>query len=378
LSCMKSSCWKKKTHREKKTTDAMKRGLEKKRCIFVTSKGFCRNTQSMGKFFSQLLLTLLICQNLKAQVIDRAPTGGENILPVEGGCIVMKIDSITTLNKLIDKLNDNWEFIETGKQYWIGYTNDMFSIAARGDEAIPALINFFKTTQKNKGKIGAIYTLHLIGIHRQIVGRFYEKFINHKARIALLGLLKEKGYTNSIVELLKRNPWQSDIPYFFQILKSKTDDEIIWPIINSLSRYKIKTLPINGQLTNPLSDLSIQLKVENENVLERDFDFNAQLKEALKEFSNNHPQSIKIEKELYNEDLAKGYRTKLPSTTSINELLTRLGIEPNSPFNYSQIGCKIQYYVQDEKLYFCTIKTAQERINKWWVNLPIEEKEKFK
>jgi len=321
---------------------------------------------------------LLISQNLKAQRIDRAPTGKENLLPVEGGSIAMKIDSVTALNKLIEKLNGDWQFIETGKGYWIGYTNDMFSIAAKGDEAIPVLINFFDTTQNKKGKTGAICTLHLIGIQRQIVGRFMEKFVNPKARLALLGLLNEKDYTYSIIQLLMRDPWRSDIPYFFEILKTETDDEIIWPIINSLKRYRIQQLPVNTQLPDTLSNLSIKLKVENENIPERDFDFDAQIKEALKEFDNKYPESIKIEKELYNDELSKYYKTKLLSSLNINGFLSSLGLELNSPFNYCQIGCKIQYYTQDKKLFFCTIKTAQDRLNNRWVNLSAEEKEKFK
>ena len=332
----------------------------------------------MRKIFRYFLLMLLISQNLKAQRVDRAPTGKENLLPVEGGSIAMKIDSVTALNKLIEKLNRDWQFIETGKGYWIGYTDDMFSIATRGDEAIPVLINFFDTTQNKKGKLGAIYTLHLIGIQRKIVGRFSEEFINPKARSALLSLLKEKNYAYNVIGLLMRDPWQSDIPYFFQILKDETEDEIIWPIISSFNRYRIQGLPVNTQLPDSLGNLSIQLKVENENVLEPDFDFDAQIKEALKKFGSKYPESIRIEQGLYSEELSKYYTTKLSSSLSINGLLMSLGVEPSSPFNYCQIGCKIQYYTQDKKLFFCTIKTAQDRLNNWWDNLPTEEKEKFK
>jgi hypothetical protein len=105
-----------------------------------------------------IILALLVKTNLNAQLVDRAPTGEKNRLPVEGGGITMKIDSLTPLPELINKLNGSWEFIETGKAYWIGYTNDMFSIASHGDEAVPALANFFKTTKNKSGKIGAIYS----------------------------------------------------------------------------------------------------------------------------------------------------------------------------------------------------------------------------
>src|SRR5450432_4123868 len=101
----------------------------------------------MQYLFNFIVFTLLISQSLFGQVLDVAPTGRQNILPVEGGGIRMKIDSTTPLNKLIYRLNDNWHFLETGKGYWIGYTEDMFSIASRGNESIRALTDFYMTTQ---------------------------------------------------------------------------------------------------------------------------------------------------------------------------------------------------------------------------------------
>ncbi|HTO15819.1 MAG TPA: hypothetical protein VLZ83_08610 [Edaphocola sp.] len=81
------------------------------------------------------------------QVFDVAPTVKHNILSVEGGGIQVETESLTPLNKLIERLNDNWNFVQTGKAYWIGYTEDMFSIASKGDLAIPALTDFFMNTK---------------------------------------------------------------------------------------------------------------------------------------------------------------------------------------------------------------------------------------
>ncbi|MBN8675302.1 MAG: hypothetical protein J0L56_14315 [Chitinophagales bacterium] len=331
----------------------------------------------MRYLFNFIVGTLLISQNLFGQVLDVAPTGRQNILPVEGGGITMKIDSTTPLYKLIERLNGNWHFLETGKGYWIGYTEDMFSIAARGNVSIQALTDFFMTTQNRKGKIGAIYTLHLIGIDRQIVGRFYEKFINPAARAALLKLLSQPEFTYPIMELLMRDPWKSDIPYFFEILQSGSNEETCWPIINSLARYKID-LPITSNLADSLQNLSIRLKVENENILEPDFDFNGQIKEALKKFRSQYPEKINVDENLFGDDLSKYYKTKLSSNLSISNFLSSLGIERNNPFSYSDIGCKIQYFVDNGKLNFCTISTARQRLINWWNNLPVEEKDKFK
>ena len=101
----------------------------------------------MRYFFNFMILTFLLSQNLFGQVYDVAPTGRENILPVEGGGIRMKIDSTAPISELINRLNSIWQFLETGKLYWIGYTEDMFSIAARKDAAIQPLLNFIDTSQ---------------------------------------------------------------------------------------------------------------------------------------------------------------------------------------------------------------------------------------
>jgi hypothetical protein len=317
-------------------------------------------------------------QGLFGQVIDVATTGRKNILPVEGGGIRMKIDSLTPLNKLIDRLNGKWSFLETGKGYWIGYTEDMYSIASRGNISIPALTGFFTNTQSKNGKIGAIYTLHLIGIDRQIAGRFYEKFVNPVARAALLKLLSQSQFTYRIMELLMRDPWKSDVPYLFEILQNEADEETCWPIINSLNRYKILELPITGYLPDSLQDLNIRLKVKNENSLENDFDFSGQIKEALKGFKFQYPEKISVEEKLFDDDLSKYYKTKLSSILSISNFLSSLGIDRNNPFSYSQIGCKIQYYMDSGKLYFCTINTARQRLVTWWKNLSVDKKNKFK
>lgn len=323
-----------------------------------------------------LISAIFLGFNLNAQIVDRAPTGKENILPVEGGGIVMEIDRLIPLHDLIIKLNDDWQFIETGKGYWIGYTNDMFSIANRGNQAISPLIDFFKNTANEKGKIGAICTLHLIGIERRIVGRFYEEFKNKRARLALLELMEDKDYVYDIVKLLIRDPWQSDVPYLLEKIKN-TDDNVSWPIVNSLERYKIDKLPINNLLSEELKNLKIKLSVENENFLEPNFDFDSQIKQALKGFSDQFPNAIRVEPSLHDMKLTRGYRTKLPSSVPMDVFLGALGIEPASSFSYTRIGCKIQYYLEGEKLNFCSIKTARNRVIIWWDRLSEEEKERY-
>jgi len=325
-----------------------------------------------------ILLTpiLLFSLVVYSQIIDRTPIGNENILPAEGGGIKMEVDTTTSLPNLINRLNTNWNFIETGKGYWIGYTNDMFSIANRGDEAISELVKFFKSSANDKGKIGVLYTLHLIGINRKIAGRFYEEFTNKNARKALLGLLPDKKYTYDIVSLLMRDPWKTDVPSLLEIIKNESDIEVIWPIINSLNRYKIENLPINNSIPKSVLEQTITLDVKNENILERDFDFNGQIKEALKAFSKSY-SNIKVETELQNEELSPYYRTKLGSNLRLEDFLVSIGIAQFNTFGYSTIGCKLQYFYDNGILYFITISTTKQKIMNWWNALSPDEKRKF-
>lgn len=305
------------------------------------------------------------------QIVDRAPKDTKNILAVEGQGIRMNIDSITPLDSLIERLNGYWKFIETGKGYWIGYTEDMYSIASRGDTAITLLTNFFENTKSQYGKIGAIYTLHLIGIESRIAGRFYEEFKNPKARAALLKLLRQTDYTYSIMSLLKRDPWKSDLPNFFQILKHDTSEAICWPIINSLNRYNITALPINNEVPDSINKLRTNIIVYNDN------DFNGQIKDALKRFKTKFPNSISVEEQLFKKVLTGDFNTNLPQNLSISKFLDYMSIARNYPFNYCDMGCKIQYYVENGKLYICTISTARARLLKWYKNLSVEEKSKL-
>lgn len=330
----------------------------------------------MRYIFILTLFVYLSAPNLFGQVRDQGPTGRQDLLPVEGGSIRMKIDSTTPLHKLIARLNGNWGLLETGKAYWIGYTDDMFSIASRGNEAIEALTGFFRDSSNQNGKFGAIYTLHLIGIDRKIVGRFYEEFKNPVARKALLQLLKEPDFTYQIMELLMRDPWSSDIPYLFDILQGEAGDDACWPILNALSRYKID-LPGRIKISDSLTNLNIRLNVNNEHVLEEDFDFNAQIKEALRQFKLKYPEKIIVEEKLFEGKVTGYYKTKLSSDLSLTEFFMSTGIEYNYPFSFTDLGCKVQYYVQDGKLYFCTVATARQRLVNWWKNLPVEEKRKF-
>lgn len=326
-----------------------------------------------------MMLTFLQALTAYCQVVDSGPSGRQNILPVEGAGLVMQIDTVTPLDELIKRLNGDWEFIETGKGYWIGYTNDMFSIAAHGDEAIPRLVEFFRTAKSEAGKSGAIYTLHLIGINRTIVGRFSEKFVNPKAREALLSLLPDKQYAYWIMELLMRDPWQSDVPRLFEVLSKETDDDIAYPVINALKRYDIKGLSLINEIPDTISDLNIKLDFNNDNGNNQLQPLEDKIKLALKQFSAQYPDKIKIDEGLYAYELTKYGGTSLDGkTTTLSDFISILHILRNDVFGYCIMGNKLQYFYKDGALQFITIKTARKIANNWWASLSDAEKQKFK
>lgn len=179
-------------------------------------------------------------------------------IPIEGGHIDMKLDSITPLTELIPQLRSNSKLYETGKGYWIGYNDLMFSIAVYSDKAIKPLSDFIDTTTNYDSKVAAIYTLHLIGIKCRVAGRTYEEFTNIKAREELLKLMaKHESLQTLIMSLLVRDPRESDVPVLFNIINtSKTD---CWAISNGLMSYNLRNAP--GELESS-SDYFFRMYVQ--------------------------------------------------------------------------------------------------------------------
>ena len=321
----------------------------------------------MLRFFFTSFLLLTLVSNSFSQVTDVAPSGRQNYIAVEGGGWKVKIDTITPLDSLIRRLSKNWQFIETGKMYWIGYTEDMYSIAARGDNAIQLLVNVLQNSPSDYAKYGAVYCLHLIGINRTIAGRFYEKFVNPKARTALLQFLKDTSLQEDIMRLLIRDPWTSDIPYIIETMKScKTD---CWSLVNGLTRYKLNNIPIHQTIPDNIQAVSVNLKYTNPSVHEADFDFDGQIKEALDSFRHLKRGNIIIEDTLFKSKLVGDFGSKYGSTVSVQEFFRLLDFD-----NYTSLGSKVQYYVTGDKLYICSPEAARRRMIEWWTKLTDNEK----
>ena len=119
--------------------------------------------------------------NLQGNTPAPLPKGKYAHRPTEGSGMEVPIDTVTALDTLIHRLNRKWYFVETGKAYYIGYTDDMYSIAAHGETAIEPLMQFLRASSSPQSKYGVVYTLHLIGINSVVAGRYYEEFKKQKS-----------------------------------------------------------------------------------------------------------------------------------------------------------------------------------------------------
>lgn len=177
-----------------------------------------------------LTVILLLFQNCKPKpefVYRKVRGGPEKVIP----------DNRTPLKKLIRKLDDPWKWAETGAGYWIGYTDDMFSIANYKDKALKPLIRYINNTDSLKSKLGALYTIHLIGINSKVAGRQYEEFKDTLARNAILSFIDDPLLHRDVIRLLRRDPWPSDIPFLIDYL-SKPDRDYQF-VIDALRRYQL-------------------------------------------------------------------------------------------------------------------------------------------
>lgn len=316
------------------------------------------------------LLIFCLASPVSAQIRDTNSSGRENFLAVEGGSIEARIDRLTPLPFLVEKLNSEWKLEMTGKAYWIGYNNIMYSIAAHKDEAIPLLMDFIKYRASTRGKEGAIYTLHLIGIESKIAGRYYEEFNNKKARNALLCLLSYDSLKVQVAELLSRDPWLSDIPVLMNHLRSNEINN--WPIINLIRRYNIKDLPIGQEIPKAIYEYLIPNF--------HDADFGNCLIKSFETIRVKAADKVVIEESLFREK-ANGYmwyELYEPDLT-VPRGKIRLGtfISRTTMVEYYYIGNKFQYYVEDGRVFFCSAKTSAFRILNWWDSKTSEEKSNF-
>lgn len=275
-------------------------------------------------------------------------------IPVEGGRIDMKLDSVTPLSDLIPQLATKYELYETLKGYWIGYNDLMFSIAVYSDRAVEPLVKFINTTSSYKGKVAALYTLHLIGINCKIAGRTYEEFTNKIARKALIRLLANDTLQDQIMLLLIRDPRESDLPELFHIMDSLRTD--CWAITSGLLRYNLRDIPVAQDV--PERFLGIKTNFPGSD----DFPNDELLNKAFKFFAKKYSDCVSVEDTLFN------YHYQMPIRMGFGNKYISLGylIRFSTMTDYSFIGPNYQYFYKDGKINFCSASTTKRLWIGWW------------
>jgi hypothetical protein len=298
-----------------------------------------------------LLFFILFCFNVSnSQNVFRA---------VEGGSVEVMVDTITKLNKLISRLEKPWEFNATGKAYWIGYTNDMYLIAKYKDSAIGLLVDFINKSTNTDAKIGGLYTVHLIGIKSKIAGRFFEKFEDTIARNAIIQYINNDKLHETVIELLMRDPWVSDIPIFINYLSEPNHNYSA--ILSAMQRYEVKNRPFGQQLNDTLYRKKIlikSIKSYSRNpyydmiALKKSFRANIYIDTAI---SNSKEWITSIEN--INNDLIK---TEYQSSGTLLSFLT------NSVFSYYRFANNFFYCFEKNKLSIYGPIQARDIWLQWW------------
>jgi hypothetical protein len=326
------------------------------------------------KFLLGSLVIFLIIQSCKEPVRLA-------FRPTEGHLDTIYLDTKTPLKKLISRLQKPWEFVETGKAYWIGYTDDMYSIAYYQDKAVIQLIDLIKRSDSQKTKIGALITLHLIGIHSQVVGRNYEEFSDTLARNAILSFIADKQLQNTAIMLLRRDPWKYDIPFFISYLNQldstnldvfryirtylqNVDGVPLWQDLPQTILEKEISIKTNNFFSHPIADI-IALKKSLEDKVEIDDEIleTKEWKNGLKAFQSDTGEVKNVR--YINEKEYVFEKPHIKDIKSFREGRDYEGIFPDDRFLYSY---------ENGIIYIIGYQKARSKLLTWWNNLSSEDR----
>jgi hypothetical protein len=293
----------------------------------------------------------------------------------EGGGEPVSIDTVTALPELIKRLNNNWELVETGKGYWIGYTDDMYSIAAHGETAVAPLLAVAQHAPLEQSRRGAVYSLHLIGINSREAGRFYEEFTNLSARQALRSLLLNQDLKELVVELLLRDPWQSDVPVLMAALEKTTPQD--WVLTNATTHYHLTDMPINQPIDEDIGNqrLTLPKRQKFSGVADWTATGHSQAHRVLLTIRNMKPPHFILEPDIENQPV----ESHLSNDAIINNkqgycvrtYLEELAGTGVFGFGYPRLGTALQYYIDEQNVTVCSTATARQRVLVWWKAQPL-------
>lgn len=312
-----------------------------------------------------LITALFLLAGLShSKTLEALPTNKEYIRWVMGGGEPVTIDSHTPLGDLVERLNLDWELVFTGKSYWIGYTDDMYSIAAHGDAAIPLLLDLIKSNKSITGSYGAILTLHLIGIDGTVTGRFHEEFKNPKARAALLSLIDNDLWRTWVISLLARDPWKTDIPVLVTHLQQA--DFLDISVINALFRYVKTGFPFRQDISTtweriPLhyEDLNNRFKIGELRILKQNKTVTVRNPDLIYQYSSHGAVNRSLKLEPHGKILPKELTGK-----EIYELLYNLFLlsqDKVSIFSFLGSDDHLWHYVENGQIIIVDAEVAKKR-----------------
>ena len=277
--------------------------------------------------------------------------------------IDIKIDSVTSLENLIPRLEKSQKLYDTFRGWYIGYNDLMFSIAVYGDLAIEPLVDFYHQTKSYNAKIATLQTLHLIGINCRVqVEEQCEAFSNMNARKALLQILAEDDSLQpQVMMLLSRRALASDVPILMDILKESKSD--CWGITCGLLRYKVKDFPMCQKVPAKIFYKKIPI------TFSRNIPDNVILTKVFEIIKAKYSDSISVE------DTLLHYKYESKNTYSGPDYIGMLRMRGyywiNSLCDYCipdffEYGSNFQYYYKDNKLHFCSAQTSKKLWLEWW------------
>lgn len=299
----------------------------------------------------------------------------------------IKLDTKTSLKKLVKRLDKPWSFIETGDGLLIGYTDDMYNIANHKDKAIKPLLKLINTTDSIRTKKAALYTLYLIGIKKEGNGRGFV-FEDTLARKAILSVINDTQINREAVLLLKRYSWGYDIPYFMNYL-TKTENNYSF-VLSALHKYlldlNIKGRPLFEDLTEKIYNTELTVKADNPNKFNTIADLIA-LKRTLGDRMEIDDQILNSEE--WSEGLKSSNNASGKEWTEYNRLYDnvqkiRLRVCEIESFGLNasiDLGGRdddrFYYSFHDNKLYIYTESKARLILIDWWNSLSQERKDQI-
>ncbi|MEM1221683.1 MAG: hypothetical protein AAGH40_02895 [Verrucomicrobiota bacterium] len=280
----------------------------------------------------------------------------------EGQWIPATIDTAASLETLISRLEDEWSLRFTGKGQYIGYTDDMFSIAQYGEKAIPPLLKLIQMSDNPHARVGAAYTLHLIGIERTVFGGFVEDFRNQAARDALLSLVNKHGLQKLTMELLMRDPWPYDVPFLFEALQEAEGSA--WPISKALFRYNLQDIPFRQKDQIHVAGL-MEMKIT--------IPAGGNLNDLLANMEKETSRAIVIEDGLldawlFGSEPGNGswrFGGDGHSKSSVAKILERY-VGEGKPFNYTDLGNRVDLFAYRGGVFICSPSSMKDRWIQWW------------